>query len=222
MALEWDESIPDEESDGSPPKGHTVISPNGIPLQVLSAAEASFYTKIRDAILEAYTFTDPSDMADLDRILLCELTIYRINNNISTNTSDLGMPLSGMDQRRLHQSIKELSAQLAKDKDALGISKTAREKDSAETVAGYLDNLRKRAGEFCVTRNAQAQMSIALLQEVISIADTFLRSNELERSKLGMQEPEDVLRWIVDEVASKYDEIDQEFVQTQRYWVEGI
>jgi hypothetical protein len=222
MAVDWEEGIPEDELDPSG-GGFHVMSPNDVDLEVLNLKEVRFYEDMRDKILGAYTFTDPSDLADLDRILLAELTLYRINRNLSTGTSDLGLPLGSMDQRRLHQSVRELSAQLQKDKDALGISKSARDKDASETVAGYLDELRSRALEFGIHRNKQAQLSIALLQEVISTSDTFLRANELERSKLGMQEAEDVLTWIVNKVRPQLDDLDTEFIQhNQRYWIENI
>lgn len=222
MAIEYIEGFGDpEERDDE--EEYLVTSPNGVELELRSEKEIGIYEKMRDEILANYTFTDPSDLADLDRILLLELTLYRTNNALSTNMSELGFPLTTADQRRLHQSVRELSDRLLKEKDALGLSKSARDKDSAETVAGYLDNLRKRAGEFGVHRNKQAQMAIALMQEVHSISDTWLRGNELERSKLGMQDAEDVLRWITSEMYPKLNELDLEFIKEhQRYWVEDI
>lgn len=209
---------------GNEGEGFEVSTPSGGTMPVASAAEQAYYERIRDKITTEFEFTVSSDLNDLDRILSMELTVWRLGRQLTKSEDLHGRPLLPIDQTRLQKSLTDTQTVLAKAKYELGISKSARDKaQDGESVAAYLENLRVRAGEFGVMRNKQAQLAIALLQEVISISGTWQRSNALERHHLGHESAEDVLTWITNVIKEQFDEIDTEFIQqNQKYWIETI
>lgn len=218
MPLDYDDSDDDDDVEIE------VETPSGGLMPVASAVEASFYERLRDKITEEFEFTISSDLSDLDRILSMELTVWRMARQVTKSVDLHGRPLLPIDQTRLQASLNQTQTVMAKLKDDLGLSKTARDKASdGDSVSGYLENLRLRAGEFGVMRNKQAQLAIALLQEVISISDTWQRANALERHHLGYETAEDVLFFITNTIKEQFDQIDRSFVQeNQRYWIETI
>lgn len=198
----------------------TVTTVAGFELPVLEPAEKTFYETVRDKYVTEYVMTDPSDIADLDAILTYELMVYRLSIQLGRGYDANRIPFAPRDISQLQKTLKEASEHLSKLKDGLGVSKTAREKAAGEDVASYIRNLLNRAQEFGVHRNEQTMEAIALMHEVGSVVSTYLRSNELERSKTDYRTAEDILSWINGTVYPRFTQIDEDFrANQQRNWI---
>lgn len=206
---------------GNEGEGFEVSTPSGGTMPVASVAEQAYYERIRDKIISEFDFTVSSDLNDLDRILSMELTVWRLSRQLTMSVDLHGRPLLPIDQTRLQTSLTQTQTALSKAKHELGISKSARDKaQDGESVAAYLENLRVRALEFGVHRNNQVTKALALMNEICSKADSWLRMNELERVKFGYQTAEDVLQWIATEAYAEYNEIDVKFRENgQKFWI---
>lgn len=218
MPLNYD---PDDEFEDDEQATFEVSTPSGGSMPVASETELAYYERLRDQITSEFEFTVSSDLVDLDHILSMELTIWRLQRQLTKNNDLHGRPLLPIDQTRLQKSMTDTQNALGKAKAELGISKVSRDKaQDGESIATYLENLRVRAGQFGIHRNNQVTKALALINEVCSKADSFLRMNELERSKFGFQTAEDVLVWIVTEVLPEYNEIDEKFRENgQKFWI---
>lgn len=219
MALTYE---PDDfDSDGGADEGFEVSTPSGGEMPVATATEKAYYERLRDKIAGEFEFTVSSDLNDLDRILSMELTVWRLANQLTKSVDLHGRSLLPIDQTRLQGSLTQTQTALAKAKNELGISKAARDKaQDGESVAAYLENLRVRAGEFGIHRNNQVTKALALINEICSKSDSFLRMNELERMKFGFQTAEDVLVWITTEAYPEFNAIDEAFRENgQRFWI---
>lgn len=221
LDLDFDDAAPDplaEVDQGAP--SLTVMTVAGFELPVLEPAEKHFYETVRDKYTSEYVMTDPSDIADLDAVLTYELMVYRLSTQLGRGYDTNRFPLSPKDMAQLQRTLREASEHLAKLKDSLGVSKSARDRAAGEDTASYLRNLLARAQEFGIHRQEQAMEAIALMHEVGSVAGTFLRSNELERSKTNYRTAEDVISWINDTVYPRFNQIDEEFRENQqRLWI---
>lgn len=228
MGIDFDPDDPlgnldDEMPEGTKGSSLHVETLAGFVMPVLNAHERDFYNTTKDRYSTLYAFEDPSDMADLDRILTMELMVYRYSRMLGQGVDALGITLQARDMTALQKAMGDTANNLSRAKDALGLSRTARESDAADDVATYIRNLLQRAKAFGIFRNEQVNKGIALTQEVISVAQTWLRSNDFERSKFGYRTAEDVLQWIATQVAEEMDEIDERFRETeQKNWVGEI
>jgi hypothetical protein len=199
----------------------TTVSGHDMPVQ--EANERSFYEGLRDRYIEAYIFTDPSDIADLDRILSMELTCYRLQRQLGQGHDQHGIPLGTRDISALNRTLRDSAALLGKAKDDLGMSKVAREGGDAEDPAVYLADLRRRALAFGLHRNKQVNQAIAELKEIFSVVGTYNRSNEAERAQTRYRTPEDILEWITGEVRERFEEMDRHFRENeQQIWIGKI
>jgi hypothetical protein len=218
---DFDDAAPDplaEVEQGAPPL--TVMTVAGFELPVLEPAEKRFYETMRDKYTTEYVMTDPSDIADLDAVLTYELMVYRLSTQLGRGYDANRFPLSPKDMAQLQRTLKEASEHLAKLKDSLGVSKSARDRAAGEDSASYIRNLLVRAKEFGIHRNNQTLESIALAHEIGSVVSTYLRSNELERSKTNFRTAEDILTWINSEVYPRFTQLDEDFrANQQSQWI---
>lgn len=201
----------------------TVTTASGATLPVNDAEEKAYYERLRDGYASTYEFTDYSDIADLDRILSMELLSYRFTKQLGQGFDQHGIPLTTKDLSALNRSLKDTGDALARAKDALGVSKTARDLGAEEDPAQYLIELRRRALAFGVHRNNQVNQAIAVLQELINITQTYLRANDLERSHTPFRSAEDIVRYIAGDVAEQVEALDAHFREHgQSLWVGKI
>ena len=204
-------------------QGRVVTTVAGHEMPVLDEGEKTFYDKLRDLYTTSYEFTDPSDISDLDRILTLELTSYRLSRQLGQGHDQHGIPLTTRDISSLNRSLKEISVLLGKSKDDLGLSKSSRDAGGEEDPGNYLMELRKRALAFGIHRNRQVNQAIAELQDLISICQTWLRSNDLERSHTDYRSAEDIVNYVAKDVAAKVEELDTHFRENgQSIWVGKI
>lgn len=201
----------------------SVTTVAGFELPVLEAAEKLFYETVQGKYRTEYVMTDPSDIADLDAVLTYELMVYRLSMQLGRGYDASQMPLSPRDMAQLQRTLREASEHLAKLKDSLGVSKSARDKAAGEDTASYIRNLLVRAKEFGIHRDEESVEAIVLMHEVGSVAGTYMRSNEFERTKTDYKTAEDVVAWINDTVYPRFKELDEKFRdQQQRLWIGSL
>lgn len=200
----------------------TVLTVTGEHLQVQGAKEASFYDQRRDNYLTQNAFTETSDLADLDRLLFLELMSFRWMTWLSSGKDYDGDPLSVGAEEAVRKNLKESSPLISQVKADLGLTKSIRDKEKADSVGGYLVELKKRAKQLGIHRENQLDVALTLFNELSSIVTTFDRSNELERQKTGFETEADIVDWIRSLALPRYAAVDEHFRNRpdgQRYWV---
>jgi hypothetical protein len=198
----------------------TVTTPSGSQIMVLGQMEAEFYNKSAKHYRDENEFTNASDVLDLDRLLFYELQVFRMGYWLARGTDYDGMDISPVELRR---NLKEVSDQLSRVKNDLGLTKAAREKAQAESVGAYLMELKQRAKEFGVHREKQLGKGLELCKQLFSIVAAFDRADAVEREKLGFRDSDEVLAWIRDTMKPEFDEVDDHFrTHQQKYWVRDI
>lgn len=203
----------------SGPAIYQVRQLNGHVLEVMGEHERDFYVGQQRRYLDENRYTAASDLADLDRLLFLELLDFRWRSWLARG-SDYDGPLSPSAEEQLRKNLKENSPLISQIKNDLTLTKNQRDKEQAESVGAYINELKKRAKEHGVRRERQLTRALALVNELFSLVGTYQRSNQLERSKIGLERPEDILDWITNHMRPQYDEIDNYFrTHSQRYWL---
>lgn len=192
---------------------------NGQTLEVMGDAEATFYRAQQHQYIVQNKFTAHSDLADLDRLLFFELLVFRWTQWLSSGRDYDGF-LAPSHEEQLRKNLKETAPLISAIKNDLGLTKSQRDKEQAESVGAYLVELKRRAKEHGIRREKQLTTGIALCKELFSLLGTYDRSNALERSKIGLEEPEDILDWIRTHMKPEFDAVDEHFRNTsQKFWV---
>jgi hypothetical protein len=206
----------------APPTSNTgfqVTQLNGQTLEVLTQAEQDFYEKQVADYQAAFSFSNVSDLNDLDRLLADELQSFRISRMLASGRDEDGTLLPQGLLGDLRTAQRGLARDINTGKSALGMSVLARQKD-ASSVGGYLVELRKRAREQGITRERQLTRALVLMNELKSLVSTFDRSNETERDRLGLQNEKDIVKWVRDYMVPEFDDIDEHFrTHQQKAWV---
>lgn len=155
-------------------------------------------------------FTNASDLADLDRIIINEVLILRWSIWASVGQNYWKEPI---DPKTLLTQIKDFSNELRQTKDKLQIDKVSRDKQKGtEDVADYIENLGVRAKHFGIKRNKEFYMIQEMWQELRGKIQLHDNCDEQEREETRCR-LEDIRKWLVEEVYPKYDEIDRKFRQ---------
>lgn len=192
-----------------------VEGPSGAIYDVIHDSERVYWDNIVRKYLEDYKFTNSSDLQDLDRVVSSEMLLYRYQQWVQLEKDYWGESIDVVETNR---AIKEKSGELRQIKKSLGIEKIAREKDQGDSVAAYIENLRRRAHAFGVMRNEQAVKAITLWQELMALM-TFHEKCTPEERKQQHIEKEDIIEWIR-QVTPEFLIIDEEFRNTnQKLWI---
>lgn len=208
-----------DELSGQQGLGIEVQGPSGATFEVIHIKERQYWDDVVSKYLTDYRFTNISDLQDLDRVVAMELMSYRYSQWAAAETDYWN---NGVDTDSLSKSALELSKEIRQLKKGLGIDKSSRDKDSGDSVAAYIDNLRLRAKEFGVVRNEQSVKSITLFQELVALMTLHNNCTEDER-KENHVELTDILEWIETVAIPEFQSIDEEFRKTsQKYWIHEI
>lgn len=192
-----------------------VEGPSGAVYKVIHEDEEVYWNNVVDMYLRDYKFTNVSDLQDLDRVVSMELLLYRYEQWIHLEQDYFGIPINVVELNKIH---KDKDAELRAIKSALGINKVSREKDQGDSVAAYIENLRRRAQEFGFNRNEQAVKAITLFQELIGMMTYHEKSTPEERKRFHIED-QDIMQWIRNTIP-EFEEIDKQFREgTQRYWI---
>jgi hypothetical protein len=208
---------PDTEAAG----GHRVQLVSGEDLQVMTEVEARWFTANREKYLAETKFTDTTDLQDMDRLLCLELLIFRWNQHLA-----LGRDYDGnlIDEDLIRKQVKDQSEAITRLKTSLGLDKKSRDAALNEgNFAAWLADVKRRARIFGIHRETQLQKALVLMNELSSIIDSFERSDEEERSKLGFSSYEDIVGWVKNTMVPEYKALDEHFLQNeQRYWTRDM
>lgn len=194
----------------------TLVS--GRQLEVMDPDEVTWFVQQRDQYLAETKFTERTDLADLDRLLVQELMIYRWTIWIARGTDYVG---DMVDEERLRRNIKEYSDQINKTKTAMGLTKQARDEAANDgNFAAWLADLKSRAKIFGVHRQKQLTKALALFEELSTVIGAFDRADEEERRKMGFLDEKSIVAWVRDIALPEYRQLDAFFREhEQRYWV---
>jgi hypothetical protein len=195
---------------------------SGFEIEVMGRSEAKYYRDQMTKYLAENKFSAVTDLADLDRLLFLELMIFRWTGWLSSG-KDYDGYLAPSQEDQVRKNIKEVGPQISTIKQDLGLTKSQRDKEAFESVGQYLVDLKARAKEHGVRREKQLTTAICLVKELFSLIGTYDRSNELERSKIGLETPEDILDWIRMHMKPEFDAVDEYFQQhQQKFWVRKV
>lgn len=199
-----------------PPR--TVEQPTGSQITVQGDAEERFYNDQRGKYMAEFKFESSADLADLDALLMHELLDYRYTTQLASGKAYDGRVLVYGEEDQLRQNKLAEAKVIADLKRQLGIARASRD-GSAGSVADYLKELQRRAGEFGAYRQEQVVMAISLAKELQSIVEAFDRSNDTEKRVVGIESEEDIVQWVREEFIPRMVEVEQKFIAAQRQWV---
>lgn len=195
----------------------------GLEIEVQGPGERKFYEQQQKKYLDENKFTAASDLQDLDRLLFMELLVYRATCWLASGKNYHGELIGPGDEADCRKAIKENSALISQIKNDLGLTKAQREKEQYESVGKYLTDLRARAMEHGIHREKQLQKGIVLMNQLFALIGAYDRSDEVERDKLGLNTPDDILDWIRDVMRPEFDAVDAYFRKNQqKFWVRKI
>lgn len=192
---------------------------NGQSLEVMGDAEAIFYKAQQKKYLDENKFTATSDLADLDRLLFFELLVFRWTQWLSSGRDYDGF-IAPSQEESLRRNLKETAPLISAIKNDLGLTKAMRDKEQAESIGSYIVELKRRAKEHGIRREKELTTAICLVKELFSLVGTYDRSNQLERSKIGLESDADILDWIRTHMMPEFNAVDEYFrTNSQKFWV---
>lgn len=195
----------------------SVTSPSGNLFFVMTDFEKEYFEDIATRYQKDNIFLNVSDLQDLDRVLIMELMIFRWSQWLSTEFDYFGERIMAED---LKKSVKDYSSELRLLKKALGVDKSSRERDKGESVAAYIENLKKRAGEFGIHRDNQTAKAIEILMELKAYITLFDNCLDDERKENKCDIP-DIIAWIRAQMLD-FDKLDDAFRKNQKMWVKTL
>lgn len=196
-----------------------VMLPSGGNFRVYES-EVHYFQDRSKKYLNDNKFTNTSDLATLDQILMLELLVWRWTNWVSQQKDYWNDPVPEASYAR---SIKETMGEIRQLKNALGIDKVTRDKARGEdSVATYLANLRLRARQFGINREKQLDKSLELFNQLKAQITLYDNTLPDERAELGCS-TEDLMDWIRDVAIPEYDAIDAHFRENQqKFWIREL
>lgn len=195
---------------------------SGFEIEVMGRVEAKYFRDQMAKYLAENKFTAVTDLADLDRLLFLELLIFRWTCWLSSGKDYDGYMTQNVEDQ-IRKNIKEVGPQISTIKQDLGLTKSQRDKEAFESVGQYIVDLKARAKEHGVRREKQLTVAICLVKELFSLIGTYDRSNELERSKIGLESEADIIDWCRNHMKPTFDEVDDHFrANSQKYWVRKV
>jgi hypothetical protein len=196
---------------------HHVRTPQGGTLDVMGDAERNWYEQQRDLYMSQNDYTQASDIAELDRLLLMELMVFRWSQWLASGKEYDGTLID--DPTRLRRATQDFSVQILKIKEGLRLDRKAREADTGETFADRWQWLTRHAKQLGVTRERQLGVALELMNEIFSIISIYDRCNAEERKKLELDDEAAVVEHIR-ALRPRYDEVDEHFrTHQQRFWI---
>lgn len=193
-----------------------VMLPSGGTYHVYDSEYQWFETR-RDKYMKDNSFTNISDLQDLDRVLMTELLVWRWSIWLSQKLDYWG---EAIDENTLQKAVKDHSAELRQLKKSMGLDKESRDKKRGEgSVHHYLEQLRERASHFGYMRNDQSAKLQELGQQLIALVTLHENCTDQERIEQHVTQGE-LYTWIRDVFIKEFEEIDEKFRQTnQKYWI---
>ena len=198
-------------------------TPSGGYAQLLHQREKVFYEQARDRYAVDFSFTAASDQRSLDRLLVLEVQMFRIQDFLARGSDYQGVDFEPSELNDLRRAQKEIGIQISTAMGELGLTKSQRDKEQHDSVGAYITSLKVRAKEHGVKREKELGRALELMHELFATVDAFQRSNAAERAKLELEKPEDVLKWIQEYVEVEFKAVDDHFrAHQQRFWIRDM
>ena len=195
----------------------------GQEIPLLSNIEKNFYIEARDKYLAEFKFTVASDLRALDRLLLLEVQMYRAQWFLSAGCDYQYVDLDPAEEVALRRTVKEASAQIQEIQKDLGLIKSTRDKEQADSVGAYITKLKLAAKAHGIKRERELGRALELTHELFALCGAYQRSNEHERNKLGFESADDIVEWVMTYMREEFNAIDDYFREhEQRFWVREL
>lgn len=192
-------------------------------LQLQSKEEKQYYERAQAKYIGENSFTIASDERSLDRLVLMETLMFRWQSQLASGVDYQKNPLNHAEQEALRKNIKEGSITISNAHQELGLAKLQREKDKAESVQAYINNLLMRAKERGVHREEQVDLIINLFMEYSAHVNAFKRANAYERGRLGFPDADALVNWWIETGIPRFKAHDDAWrAGSQRYWRSDI
>ena len=202
---------------------HKVKSLTGQEIQLLSKIEASYYNEARDKYLAEFTFTVASDLRSLDRLLLLEVQMNRAQWYLAAHCDYDGVDLDPAEEVSLRRTVKEAATQIQEVQKDLGLVKSQRDKETADSVGAFITQLKISAKAHGVKREKELGRALELTHELFALCGAYQRSNENERRKLGFESSDDIIEWVMTYMREEFNAIDAHFRENdQKFWVRKL
>lgn len=203
--------------------GLPVTMPSGAVFKVLTQDEADYLTDRAARYLDANHFVATSNIADLqdiDRMLIFELLCFRLGLFLGRGRDYEDQPIEA---QTLRKSLTDMSGELRMLKARLQIDKTSRDRArGADSVAAYLENLRRRAKEFGVHRETQLAKALELMNDLVAFRTTMTNADDEEKRELHVTE-KDFWEWLDGRLIPQFQAIDEYFrTHAQKFWVRDL
>lgn len=203
--------------------GPKVKTVTGQEITLLHEREKVYYEAARDQYLEQYEFTHANDFRTLDRLILLEVQYARFQWYTSAEADYDNVVLHAKEMVDYRRAMKEIQIQIQEAQKDLGVTKAQRESAGADSIAGYIADLRLRAQSHGVKREKELGKAIELCKELFALTGAYSRSNENERRKIGFESGDDIVAWCNDYMKPEFDRIDAYFREhDQRAWVRTL
>ncbi len=200
-------------------EGIPVKLPSGATFYTLTQSEADYLHERVGLYTESFKFTAISDTQDVDKMITFELLIHRWSMWLSRGVDYYNNPIN---ERTLADQTHRFSNELRQIKKTLGVDKPTRDKVRGDdSVSSYIENLRRRAKEFGIHRNEQAEKSIELFQRLKALTIFHDNCSEEEQQE-NHATAEEVLTWIRDVAVPEFDELDSVFRAKQKMWIRKL
>ena len=198
---------------------YQVSTLTGQALELQDPAEQKFYNDAQKKYTTENKFDVASDLRALDRLVFLETLMHRWTFWLGKGADYDGF-LTPQQEEQVRKNIKETAPIISTLQNDLGLTKTQREKDQYESVGAYVAKVQQAAKAHGIRRNKQASKAIDLINSILSMSGTYIRSTEHERQKMGLDKADDVLEWIDTHVRAEYEEVDKHFREKeQKFWV---
>ena len=196
----------------------TVDGASGTQFRVLTTEEAVWFEESLERYNEQYNFDNIADLQDLDRLLSMELLSYRYANWMIRESDYDG---AAYDDKAVRDTKDKIDKQILQLKAHLGIGRKNRVESEQQSVADYMTELLKRAGQFGVHRDLQNAEILNWFMELRTKVGLHYRSDDEERTHNHVH-IDQIFEWIRDELLPAIDEIDDHFRENQKYWIKDL
>lgn len=197
------------------PDAHIITGPGGSKFECLNQDEKTYFEQTAEEYQKDFSFSNASDLAELDRILTMETLIFRYGNWLSRQKDYSG---GKIDMKEYQGYFNTHNKGVLEVKRALGIDKSSRDKARGSSFAEMWENLRTHCMELGIVRNEQAIKSISIMRELFGKIQFHKNSHDDERKEFHAT-AEDIVEWIWGQKA-EFDKIDAEFRETsQKFWI---
>lgn len=194
-----------------------VQTPTGGEIEVQGPAEEKRYIESLRAYTDGITYTERSDLEDLERVLFMELMCYRWGRWLMAGKEYDGTIVNN--ENELRRWINDYATQITKTKESLKLDRRSREGDKSATIEARWQQLAAHAREMGVMREKQLGRALEIMQGLFGIVAAFDRSDEEERGKLGFPDEAAIVQYIR-ESRPHFDEVDEHFrTHSQKFWV---